>query len=265
MRYIRIFLLHFEHVLEYRSRIFVWFLFPALSTFMYLLFWHARSNTGNPLPSNWTIQDISNYYILLMLASSVLTSHIENDIAIYDIYKGEIIKYITKPIGYFLAKLYVEIPYRLIQGVFAFIIITVVYITIPDLIKLKFSLSIIFFGTISSFLAFILSQTYKSVIGLSAFWLTDSAYFINFVDILYILLAGSTLPLIFLNEPIRSISLILPFGSMLYTPVIIIMGKVTLEETIHMMVIQILWLIFFSLLYKILFKKGVKNYMGAMD
>lgn len=265
MRFIRIFLLYFENLLEYRSRAFVWFLISVLSTAVFLLFWTARYKSNNVLPAGWTIQDITNYYLLFIFAGATLMSHIESDVADFDIYRGELNKYILKPYHYYLAKLYEELPYRIIQGLYAFIVLTGISVLLPHGYKLTIDLPSLMLGLISCIFAFILSQTYKIALGMIAFWFTDAWYASEFSEILTIVFSGITIPLVFLKGLLYQIAIILPFGSMLYTPVVILIGKISFHEALYSIGIQILWIIFFIILYKILFKFGIRRFTGVND
>ena len=72
-------------------------------------------------------------------------------------------------------------------------------------------------------------------------------------------LSGSLIPLAFMPEPLRIILEYLPFASMVYTPVMVYMGKYSAYETALRIGIQIIWTIAVYGLSKLIWIGAVKK------
>ncbi len=125
MRFLRIFFLYFQFAFTYRSRAFIWFLIAFLNPLIVLSFWKAAYSNSDPTGGIWTFSALSSYYILLIIANACLMAHIEDDVAVYDIQRGSLLKYLVRPFPYFLFKFLEELPWRIIQGGFGAVILLV--------------------------------------------------------------------------------------------------------------------------------------------
>lgn len=259
MRFIRIVLLHFENVMEYRSRVFVWFLFSLLGPILYLLFWKGVSN------SVWDYTSIATYYILFILAGTLLMTHIEEDIIEYDIYRGELLRYLTRPLSYLFAKFAMEFPYRVFQSFFSVVTLIIVLLKFSNLFIIPVKLETLGFGMIAALLGFFVGFFMKMSFGLLAFWFTDMRGISEFFDIVLILFAGGTIPLILLPGNLYTYSMFSPFPYIMYVPVMIIMGKLTGTMLIQTLLAQCIWIVFFLGTYSVLWKRGVKKFTGVGD
>ena len=101
MKYVKIFLLHFQEATDERSRMFVWFLISLINPLVYLLFWRGAHTSLPETTNQWQLSGFASYYVLLILAGSFLRVHIEEYIAYYDIELGYLANSLLKPVSYF--------------------------------------------------------------------------------------------------------------------------------------------------------------------
>jgi ABC-2 type transport system permease protein len=263
MRHLRIFLLYFQHIFEYRSRSFVWFLKSTIGPLLILTFWIGALKGSNTIPSQWSFSTLTSYYFLLIIATALLTAHIEEVVAKEDIQEGRLVKYILKPFSYFWANFFIETPYRVLQGTMAIIAASfLVY-----LFKVNFAFTtdpeVLLLGIIISILAYFLSFVFKMIVGLLGFWLIDIHGFNQLVDVILLVFAGYILPLSLLPKPFEILSYFLPFSYMIYFPIIAFQGKLKLIELLEIISAQILWLLVFYLLYRFLWSRGLKKFTAV--
>ena len=228
MQFFKIMFLHFEGIFEHRFRSLIWFLIPVVNVLPMILFW-TTAIQNNPNIS-WSMKSLNSYYLMLIIAMSMLISHIEEDVAETDIKQGELSRYLLKPFPYYWIKLFEEIPYRILQGLYGIGLFLLFSLVFSNFFQINLNSGIIFFGLVSSALAFLLSFTFKMIVGYTAFWMTDNRSVAEAVYILTIILAGQVVPLDLFPSQLRGIVTLLPFASMIYFPVVIFLGKVTLEE-----------------------------------
>ena len=187
MRYVRIFLLHFQDLLVNRARSFVWFLLAFLNPLLIFLFWYGAFKGQNTLPANWSLSEIASYYFLLIIATSLLTAHIEEDVAREDIQEGQLSKYLVKPFSYYWLKFYTELPHRLFQGFLGLVVFSFFLLFFGKFLNFTTDPNSLFLGLVILCLAFFLSFTFKMIVGIIAFWLIDIGGFFQLVDLIMLI------------------------------------------------------------------------------
>lgn len=263
MQYVRIFILQSEHVLQNRGRVFVWFLSGVIPLVVFLLFWQGVSLAKHGRIVGWSGTEIVSYYFLFSVLVSFLESHIEEDVSKKDIYEGELVNYLTRPIPYYLKKFLEEFSYRLLQGFFGFVIfisgvVLFSHIFSYSLDPLRFGISILV-----AVLALLLSFTFKMIIGLVAFWVLDIGGYYQIVQIILLIFAGYIIPLDFLPTMLRQFAVSLPFAYMVYYPALAFLGKLNPLELSHVISVQIVWLVVLAVVYKMIFRAGIKQFTGV--
>ncbi len=262
LRYYRVFLLHFERVVNFRSRIFVWFLSPFINCLFLLIFWVAVIKASGSSISGWSIPGITSYYLILAIAGSFIIAHIEEDVAVRDIREGQLVSFLLKPISYFWSKFANEIPWRIMQGFFGVVVFFIFSLFLPKIVDLPDTAALAIVSFLIILLAFLLSFTFKMIVGITAFWLIDFWGLQQIVDVVILLLAGFIAPLEFFPKLLQTIALITPFPYMIYYPIMSLQSKLELSQGLKVIAIQLMWLVLLCLVYKILWRKGVKRFTG---
>lgn len=263
MRFLNIFLLYFQHVLNFRGRIFVWFLNAFLNPLFLLLFWIGIYREGSGVLAGWSLSDIASYYFLLVIAGSVILAHIEEDVAIRDIKDGELVKYLTKPISYFVMKFFNEMPWRIIQGSFGLIVFIIVFLMFRNFISIPDSIPEFVLALIVTSIAILISFTFKMIIGITAFWLTDFWGFQQVVEVIILIFGGFIMPVHLFPEWLSNLSFLTPFPYMIYYPILSFQGKMSNPEMLQTIFIQIIWILFLVIIYKMMWRKGIKKFTGV--
>ncbi len=262
MKVVRIFFLHMQSVFEQRLRSFVWFLVVFVNPMLLILFWSGAPQNVDIVPG-WNVAAINGYYLLLIVAQATLVSHVEEDIAYFDIQQGELDRYLVKPFSYFKIKLIEGLPYRVVQGAFAVITTVFLYMLLKDHVIIHFSLQSIFLGILTAVFAYLMWHTYKMCLGLLAFWFTDMKGIFDLLDAVRIVLSGIFMPLVLYPQLLKQVAEILPFAYGLYYPIAVFQGQTTLIETVKIIVIQLAWLFALYTLYRYIWKKGIATFTGV--
>lgn len=260
MRYLTIFLLNFQSVFERRGVSFIWFLITLFNPLIMLFYWRGALQ-GNAI-KGWHVSSVSTYYFLLVIVAALLMSHIEDQVAHEDIEQGGLVRYILKPFSYYWFHFFHEIPYRILQGFFGIVTLGIVALIFRNVLSLSFQFPYVLFALFSGICAYFLSFTFKMLLGFSAFWFTDARGFFQFIEIVVITSAGYILPLDLMPQPLLTISEKLPFAYMIYYPVVILQGRIPVEKCMSVIFWQLFWIGIFLLLYKIVWKTGIKKFTG---
>ncbi len=252
MRYFRIFLLFFEHVYQYRSRIFVWFLVSLLHPLIYLLFWSGRgiNTTG-----------IITYYLFYIIAGGFFV-HVEED-ARPDILEGQLSMYLMKPFSYLQLKFFSELPWRMIQGSMGFIVLSFIAFVFAVPIRIVGLPHEILLAIVIAFFGYCVMFMFKMIILLTAFWTIDISGFQQLSEMIVVICAGFIMPIYALSEPVQRIIYLTPFPYMIYFPVMAFMGNLSSSDYSRIFPVQVIWLVLFYGMYRTLWRKGIRKFTAV--
>lgn len=260
MRYAKILFLNFQRVFEERGRSLVWFLLSLFSPLLMILFWEGAKISGSQIQ----FSAISSYYLLLVVAGSLLMSHSEENVSMIDIQEGRLGSYLLKPFLYFFMKWFEELPYRFLQGSFGIIILIVFslffHIFISSFVTGFFN---IFFIVLIILASVVLAQIYKMCLGFISFWLTDAYGFFQLSEMLLFIFAGYIVPLSLYPSQVAVVAYSLPFAYMMYFPVAAVEGMFTSSQLLLILLGQGVWIFLGVFIYNFLWRQGVKEFTGV--
>lgn len=240
----------------------MWLILSVINPLLLLIFWTGVSQSGAGSLAGWSLSSITTYYLLLIFASSFLITHRETDIAVLDIQEGGLVSYLLKPFSYFLLHFFGELGWRVMQGSFAVIIFLILSVllnhTITSATPLSFLLSFCIIV-----LGYVISFTLKFLLGLSAFWVIDFRGIQQIGDVLLLILAGFIMPISLFPPLLEHIALLTPFPYMVYFPVISLQGELFPFQQIQVITVQLVWLSILFLVYKVMWRSGIKKFTGV--
>lgn len=259
MKYVKIFLLHFQDALEDRSRSVVWFLISLINPLVYLLFWKGAVGSG----VGWTLSNFTSYYLLLVIANSFLMVHVEEYIAWYDVKEGYLTNHLLRPVSYFWQNFFHELPYRILQGSFGLIVLAFFILKYPGLITFVGEGKHILFALLIIACAYMLSFCFKISLGISALFTTDFYGLSEFLGVIILVFGGFVIPLDLFPNALKQLTFLTPFPYMFYLPIAAIAGRLGLEELMRVIGIQIMWVFAFIMVYRYLWKRGIHMFTGV--
>ena len=230
--------------------------FPVYALVMYFLWKAIIANSSISI----SLTGITTYYILGYAISSITTERRVATEMSRSIRTGDIVKVISRPMSY------LKYAFWRRFGTFLFFsaLYTITLVIINFFFKLRVTLSpwIILLFSISLILAVIMNYLLFFIIGITSFWTTENWGVINAFRSIIGFLSGSWIPLTLLTGGLKQASLILPFKYLLFVPISILQGKLTIPEIIKGFAIMTLWIFIFYLIAKVLWKKGEKRLSG---
>ena len=180
-----------------------------------------------------------------------------------EIKSGEIIaSSLTKPFSFYWRKFSEEAgwhSFAVILGMTLTLVLAVI-LQQQQLIAFGFSWDNLLLAIAAIVLAIFLVFGFSLCLGLLAFWFTE----VWTVDTLFWagrnFLGGWYLPISFFPGAFQTMIRILPFRYLFSFPLEIFLGKLSLTEIVFGMAISLFWILFFSLLYKVMWERGRKAY-----
>jgi ABC-2 type transport system permease protein len=240
----------------YRAQAVIWilsFLFPLVM----MVVWLAVVDEVGPT-AGWDKGDFASYYV-----AAAVINHLTNAWVVWDwdedIRTGRLSDKLIKPLdpfhhyfsdqlGWKVFILLVIVP---IIGVVAWLIPAIHYpLTLGRLLAL----------ILSVVLGLTLNMVMSSAFGTIAFWSTQAKNFYMLFDGTGEFLSGWIAPLVLFPEGVRRIAYLLPFRSSLGFPIEILMGKLTWPEITFGFAVSIGWTLIFFILYRNLWRIGLKRY-----
>jgi len=240
----------------------MWLLIAFINPLVLLLFWQgifaSKSYVGE-----WDAIQINSYYLFIIVASALLMQHVELQIANIDIYRGDLVRELLKPVSYFKVKFIAEFPWRFIQGFYAVCMVVFLVVALKKPVILFPHTEQLFLIFLIAVNAYFLSFYFKMVLGFFAFWLTNLYGLMESNDVLTIMLSGLVLPLELLPSWLQYVAVFTPYPYILHYPVAASIGLYSSHELIWVILIQLAWIATFFGLSKFMWSKGLKQFTGV--
>lgn len=201
------------------------------------------------------------YSLLAGLISRLVEAGFHYEMA-NDIKTGSLNKFMVQPVDYFFYRAtcffgqksqHFIIILTLIAGV-------LVFCTRYMDVSIYFTNMIVFI--IALILGILLNFTIFFCIGTLAFWFSQIAGFFGTFILLSTIISGGVFPLDVFGDKLNAIFKLLPFQYTVFFQIGVINGKIGQTAMGKGIFIQILWIIVFALLSKLLWYKGLKKYIA---
>lgn len=113
---------------------------------------------------------------------------------------------------------------------------------------------------LSLLLAFFIGFYFEACIGTIGFWFLEVTSLLYVVNTLSFFVSGHMFPLDLLPAPWNTILKLLPFQYLAYFPAAVFLGKVTGDELIVGLLLEVGWVIAFALLARTFYRLGLRRY-----
>lgn len=237
------------------TQIFLWYaVFDAIGT-----------KEGEPPPKigGFGVEDMVAYYLLTMIARAFssmpgLASGIAQQIR-----DGEIKRYLIQPIDLIAFLLLTRVAHKLAYYAIAVAPFALVFYLARDYFVDGWpSLPIFFAFCASLVMGFLIGFFLEAAIGMIGFWFLEVSSLLFVIMLFSFFLSGHMFPLTMLPENVLVVVNFLPFKYLAYFPAAIFLGKIPEEDLAAEMLIEAAWLVFFVVICRIAYTRGVKRYSG---
>ena len=253
--------------LAYKAQIVMWIFISFVEIFFVVFLYEAiYRNSENGMSSvinGFTFYDMILYMITSFFFSFVMGSGDTSYEIATDIREGTIANTMTKPVSYRLRHLFTYAgSLTLNYSVIILPFMTLVYGVFLGTGLLKtswqeFALNVLFF-LIFSVLAGFINNAVSYFIGLMVFY-TDHLFGLNMArNALQGFLGGQMVPLAYMGS-VGIVFSYTPFAFMNSVPVLTLMGKVDIKQTLIYILIAIVWIIVIELANKLIFSHAMKK------
>jgi ABC-2 type transport system permease protein len=224
----------------------------------------AESATGpDKAIAGYKYGDMVAYYLLVIISRAFssmpgLTRGIATQVR-----NGEIKKFLIQPVDMQGCLLMQRIAHKLVYYLIAAAPFALVFWLCGDFFVEGWpppNVLVIFF--LSLIFSFLLGFFLECCIGLIGFWFLEVTSLMFIYMLMNFLLSGHMFPLDLLPDSIRAFVDFLPFKYLAYFPAAVFLGKIQGWEMVEGLMIEIGWVVFFVVLSRFLWHRGVKRYSG---
>ena len=210
--------------------------------------------------NGFSVQEMSLYIFLSFFTSQLSYSSGSGTIG-DEVKDGSIAMRLLKPVDFNLTYLFDEIGHKLISISLLAIPLfggVLLYQLLHASVS-PFRLGNLLLFLLSSLLAYFLNFYFNVCYGFAAF-IFKNLWGMNVMKAAVIaFMSGSLIPLAFFPESVARVLQYLPFASLIYTPVMIYLGKENIGQILAAFATQIAWLLVFIGLSKVIWKITIKH------
>lgn len=242
----------FNQQFQYRESVFFQLVGNFLWIYIQICIWWALLGVESGNPGEIGFRDMVAYTTMSFLLGILTQSNIASELS-EKVKTGMIAIDLIRPISLKWYLFWQQLSANLFQCLFIAVPIMIsAFVLWPYSIPIGINLLMAF---VSSILAVILIFYFQYTVGLLVFWFKDGTYASMLINGLMELFSGRKIPLWFYPAVLASICEYLPFQFMVYEPIAILLNYYERSEMISIVALQIVWILFFMVLEKIIWKR----------
>lgn len=247
--------------LTYRFTIVAYRIGELVEILFLLVMWSALF-VDRPVIGGYTFSEMITYVIVGNLIT-LATRNFLSDFMAREIKDGTLSLFVVKPLTYFryavareLGRVTMPFVLSLLTQVF------VIALFIRQLIVPPSSMIVLLFLAMVV-LAFILELFLAYLVGTIAFWTDEVDGIYTTISRLKRFISGGYFPLSLLPAAYVQISMALPFAYSFFVPTQLYLGKISIQEGLVGIGIQLLWIVLLYGIIKLVWRRGVRRYEGV--
>ncbi len=231
----------FQKQITYRFDYFVGIVNGFLYVFIFTSLWRALySQFDTNEHMGFTLTAIITYAVVAMAIRIAFT--MDDSIIYKKVRDGSVAMELIRPTSFFFMNLAENMGHSLFHIMARTIPIAVISAFIYDIFipfePLRFLIFIL-----SAFLGYLILSMLNFAMGLLAFWFVEIFPFMLLKYAMFTFFAGGIVPIDFFPETLKPLVGLLPFQYILYSPTIILMGRIPFMEIHSIITAQLMWIL----------------------
>jgi ABC-2 type transport system permease protein len=246
---------------QYRANLMMYLLYWLVSPVVYLSVWVSIANVQGSV-SGLTANDFITYYLTLLVVDQ-LTSEITIHILAYKIQDGTLSGDLLRPVHPILTGALVNnIAFKALN----LIVFIPIWIALFLLFRPDYSSvtpGSILLAVPGILIGFTLNFLLGAMITCMAFWTTRVYSVSQFFYLVIVLLSGQFVPLQLLPQGVQQVAQYLPFQMFRFVPVEIIRNRLSTQALLLDFAVSLVWLVIFYLLFRWVWREGIKRFSAV--
>ena len=265
-KFLSVFKLTWLERLAYRVNFLLEILSGVISSLILIFLWMAvYRSAGKEVIGGYSLQEMVTYLLGGGLINSFILTTAENPETSQSIQDGSLSNLLVKPINPYWVWFVRDLSSKTFFLVLGFVGYTVVFFFFRQHLTALPSAAHLAYLFLSILLAALLQFFLFEFLSLLAFWV-ENTFGIRFVmRVVMEVAGGSIIPLSFFSGLLQTLFLALPFSFLIYLPMRIYLGKIPLEGIPWELGKEALWIGGFALLNRVVWKRGIRQYVAMGD
>ena len=221
------------------------------------------ANPGAANIAGYTFSDMVAYYLITMLGRAFSSMPGLSTTIARQIREGDVKKFLVQPLDMINFMFISRVAHKVAYYSVATIPFAVIFYLCRGYFTTGFPPPEIFAAfLLTLIMAFVLGFFLEAWIGLVGFWFLEVSSLLFVYMLLAFFLSGHMFPIDIIPEPWQSLVTYLPFKYLAYFPAAVFLGKITGWNLVIEMGVLFGWTIFFYVLTRFAYNKGIRRYSG---
>lgn len=247
--------------LAYRGAFYLWAFISLFSSFISYFLWMAiYGSSESGVIGNLTQNEMVVYIFMVYITSSLVSISISTWVG-YDVVEGRVAMNLIKPIDYrasLIAQALGDMIYHLVvPSIFIWIGLELYKVFVLGMPVVSAQTLLLYICSV--LMSFLLYVLFDFCFGMLAFFTTYIFGLRMAKTALLSFLTGQLIPISLFPDVAQKLFECLPFSSMIYTPVMIYLGKYTGEELAWALGRQLVWVVLLYVLGSVIWKQVTKR------
>lgn len=249
-----------QEMVVYRVNFLFFLLGEIMKCFVMFFVWKAVFDSSNGTTIYGFTYENMVVYLFISFLSGYLTYSDGSYVIGKEILDGSIAMRMIKPVDFDMCFLFQELGGKILQVLILFVPITAGVEIYRFIItgEILFNIPLFLLFVLSMVLAYLINFFFNLSYGFLAFYLKNLWGTDIIKGVIIDFLSGATIPLAFMGGFGKVLGY-LPFASLSYTPVMIYMGMYSAGEIVFYLALQILWLLVFIAISKLILNLAMKR------
>jgi ABC-2 type transport system permease protein len=249
----------FQRQLSYKANVIIFLFGESMMLAVTYYLWRAiYGNSPDAVIKGFSLNEMIIYILMSFLTALMTSVDISYDIS-REVKDGSIAINLVRPVSYEKRMMFQalgNVMYNfLVIFIAAFIFINILLYSYSGTL----SISNILLYFLSTALGILINFYYSYAFGLLSFKITNMWGLTQIMGAIIQLLSGALIPIAFFPNIVQKFIGLLPFSSLIYTPTMIFLGKLTGTELVQAIVLQLMWIIIMAAIAKLLWNTLVKQ------
>lgn len=256
MKYFRTLLLALQSEFQSRLNFIGWFIVTLIPAITLCIVWLALLG-GQADIGGYSRGDFIVYYLFMALSWYVIGGTFSGPLGT-SIKNGVVNVTLLKPYDIVLDACIKEQAWKVISLILVIPTTIIILYLFGNIINISLTPFEIGLLIISLVVGGVMFAILEAIVGIGAFWVTEVWPLQGIKEFALSLFGARLIPFALMPEPIRIVSDFLPFKYIFYSPLGILLGKI--EDPFREVVNQLIFMVILFVLYKILWRSGIKRY-----
>lgn len=244
----------------YRASVIGWSLAFVMTTVMISFLWIS---SDSEIIAGFSKKELVTYNLIFIILEHLIGFNIWWEVY-NDIFQGKLKNYLLKPLNYFQVKFCAEAGFQffsLLVSILAFYFCLHLF---KDYFEIAWHQEMLYL-IIMLPLSLLLYYTIQFCIGLASFWITHCFELQGLILSAMLVLGGLSFPIYLLPANVLAVAKILPFRYAYSVILEVIFHRISNQEIKLAIIGQVIWIVFFYILYQLMWKYGNKKYAAYGD